>query len=45
MTYDDATAKPLLISEEEAFGLSRAAVMLDRRSAQPAENGTSRFGR
>ncbi len=28
MTYDDATAKPLSISEEEAFDLSRAAVML-----------------
>ena len=30
MTYDDATAEPLSISEEEAFGLSRAAVMLDQ---------------
>ena len=30
MTYDDATAGPLTISEEEAFGLSRAAVMLDQ---------------
>ena len=30
MTYDDATAEPLSISEEEAFDLSRAAVMLDQ---------------
>ncbi len=26
MTYDDATAEPLSISEEEAFDLSRAAL-------------------
>ncbi len=45
MTHDDATAKPPSIPEEEAFGLSRGAVMLDRRSAQPAENGASRCGR
>ena len=30
MTYDDATAEQLSISEEEAFDLSRAAVMLDQ---------------
>ncbi len=30
MTYDDATVEPLSISEEEAFDLSRAAVMLDQ---------------
>ena len=30
MTYDDATAEPLSISEEEAFDLSRAAGMLDQ---------------
>ncbi len=30
MTYDDATAESLSISEEEAFGVSRAAVMLDQ---------------
>ncbi len=30
MTFDDATVEPLSISEEEAFDLSRAAVMLDQ---------------
>ncbi len=30
MTYEDATKEALSITEEEAFGLSRAAVMLDQ---------------
>ncbi len=37
MTYDDATAEPLSISEEEAFGLSRAAVMLDQAKQNRAD--------
>ena len=37
MTYDDATEKPLSISEEEAFGLSRAAVMLDQAKQNRAD--------
>ncbi len=37
MTYDDAKTEPLSISEEEAFGLSRAAVMLDRAKQNRAD--------
>ncbi len=37
MTYDDATAEPLSISEEEAFDLSRAAVMLDQAKQNRAD--------
>ncbi|MCH8834311.1 MAG: hypothetical protein IH925_00015 [Proteobacteria bacterium] len=37
MTYEDATEEVLSISEEEAFGLSRAAVMLDRAKQNRAD--------
>ncbi len=37
MTHEDATEKPLSISEEDAFSLSRAAVMLDRAKQNRAD--------
>ncbi len=37
MTYEDATEEALSISEEEAFGLSRAAVMLDQAKQNRAD--------
>ena len=37
MTYENATEGPLSISEEEAFGLSRAAVMLDQAKQNRAD--------
>ncbi len=37
MTYEDATEEALSISEEVAFGLSRAAVMLDRAKQNRAD--------
>ncbi|MCZ6467815.1 MAG: hypothetical protein O6829_11145 [Alphaproteobacteria bacterium] len=37
MTYENATEETLSISEEEAFGLSRAAVMLDQAKQNRAD--------
>ncbi len=37
MTYDDATVEPLTNSDEEAFGLSLVAVMLDQAKQKRAD--------
>jgi len=37
MTYKNATDETLSISEEKAFGLSRAAVMLDQAKQNRAD--------